>query len=126
MGNGPHKEGLWNSPGVPLVVYSSTGIPKEPVWGMDLKRRPNLWNPLEFLYLSGSLFKRNRGILLNCKLRNEFSSWVMHIAQWNYNFTQMINFFIRTVEQFSFTNVKIHINAHEQNQFHPNYLLIIY
>ena len=57
MGNGPQKEGFWNSPGIPLVVYSSNVIPKELCMGnMDLKRRPFVelpWNSS-----SGSLFKR--------------------------------------------------------------------
>ena len=42
MGNGPQKEGLWNSPGIPLVVHSLKGELED-----DL------------------LFRRSRGILLN-------------------------------------------------------------
>ena len=43
MGNGPQKEGFWNSLGIPLVVYSSTGIPKGLCMGNG-PQKEGLWN----------------------------------------------------------------------------------
>ena len=76
MGNGPQKEGLWNSPGISLVVYSSTGIPKE-LCMVNGPQKEGLWNspgiPLVVHSLRGGLeedlpFRRSRGLLLNCRV----------------------------------------------------------
>ena len=73
MGNGPQKVGLWNSPEIPLVVYSSTGIPKKLCMGNGPQKEgwlnfPGI--PLVFHSFRGGLeedllFRRSRGILLN-------------------------------------------------------------